>query len=72
MGGIGRGIGKNAERDVKVVQDRGVFEVFGFFPRLKQRDDNEARRGFDEVEQRDKALSIELKNGTIVHGTITG
>ncbi|KAF9600130.1 hypothetical protein IFM89_003814 [Coptis chinensis] len=53
MGGIRRGIGKYTERDVKVVQYRGVFEVFGFFPRLKQRDDNESHQVFDEVEQQD-------------------
>ncbi|KAF9595472.1 hypothetical protein IFM89_000390 [Coptis chinensis] len=48
MGGIGRGIGKNAERDVK----------FWFLPSPpnKQRD-NEARQGFDEVEQRDDCRS---------------
>ncbi|KAF9593494.1 hypothetical protein IFM89_023606 [Coptis chinensis] len=35
MGGIGRGIGKNAERDVKVVQYRGVFEDIGIHTHLK-------------------------------------
>ncbi|KAF9587929.1 hypothetical protein IFM89_006183 [Coptis chinensis] len=71
MGGIGRGIGKNANEMLRLFKIEECLKVKAVLVSSLASNNaatNEARPVFDEVEQRD--VSIELKNGTIVHGTI--